>query len=382
MKTIPLVLFATIALTGCRQQVGIEVANPIDSGRVEEMVEIPKSAYANFEVFEKAFKIVDEAGVEVPYQVTHDGSLIFQVTLAARQTARFSVEAGMPTEPKASVFGKVYPQRVDDLTWENDKFIYRAYGPALQASGERAFGYDLWTKNCDELLAEQRYRDGKERGISLHEDHGKGMDVYLVGPTLGGGTAALLDDDDEIAYPYCYDTCEILDNGPLRFTARLTYKPERIGSDTAVVEHRLITLDRGSLLNRTEVSYTGLSTTRNIAAGIVIHDQNPDGYVSDSIANYIAYADPTDNVNNNNGEIFVAALLTKPMSVRVVPFDEPKGQAVGHILAINAHAPDDVFTYYWGAAWSKAEIHSFSQWQDCLSHYSRCLESPLIVTLK
>ena len=28
-----------------------------------------------------------------------------------------------------------------------------------------------------------------------------------------------------IVYPYCYKDCEILDNGPLRFTAKLVYNP-------------------------------------------------------------------------------------------------------------------------------------------------------------
>lgn len=30
--------------------------------------------------------------------------------------------------------------------WENDLVGFRAYGPALQARGERGFGYDLFTK--------------------------------------------------------------------------------------------------------------------------------------------------------------------------------------------------------------------------------------------
>ena len=54
------------------------------------------------------------------------------------------------------------------------------------------------------------------RAISYHIDHGNGMDCYAVGPTLGGGTAALMP-DSAIVYPYCYKDYEILDNGPLRF---------------------------------------------------------------------------------------------------------------------------------------------------------------------
>ena len=40
-------------------------------------------------------------------------------------------------------------------------------------------------------VVEDRYDGDLNRGISYHVDHGNGMDCYAVGPTLGGGTAAL-----------------------------------------------------------------------------------------------------------------------------------------------------------------------------------------------
>lgn len=66
--------------------------------------------------------------------------------------------------------------------------------------------------------------DSIANAISYHIDHGNGMDCYSVGATLGGGTAALMVDSC-IIYPYCYKEYDILDNGPLRFTVRLTYPP-------------------------------------------------------------------------------------------------------------------------------------------------------------
>ena len=44
--------------------------------------------------------------------------------------------------------GRQYPERLDDVAWENDRAAYRAYGPALQEKGARAFGYDIWTKSA------------------------------------------------------------------------------------------------------------------------------------------------------------------------------------------------------------------------------------------
>lgn len=81
------------------------------------------------------------------------------------------------------------------------------YGPALQATGERAFGYDVWVKSVREPVVEARYAselnpetmeqiaklkktnpqaaDELYRSVSYHVDHGNGLDCYKVGPTLG-----------------------------------------------------------------------------------------------------------------------------------------------------------------------------------------------------
>ena len=112
--------------------------------------------------------------------------------------------------------------------------------------------------------------------------------------------------DDEIVYPYCYATQEILDNGPLRFTVKLVYNPLTVKENTDVVETRLISLDAGSHMNKTVVAYSNLKETTPVVTGIVLHE--PDGaVVADAANGYITYVDPTDNVNNNNGKIFVGA---------------------------------------------------------------------------
>ena len=95
-----------------------------------------------------------------------------------------------------------------------------------------------------EPVVEDRYDGDLNRGISYHVDHGNGMDCYAVGPTLGGGTAALFP-DSTIVYPYCYKDCEILDNGPLRFTAKLVYNPLVVKGDSSVIETRIILWTRG-----------------------------------------------------------------------------------------------------------------------------------------
>ena len=77
------------------------------------------------------------------------------------------------------------------------------------------------------------------RSVSYHVDHGNGLDCYKVGPTLGGGTTALMA-GDTIIYPYCYATQEILDNGPLRFTVKLVYNPLVVKGDSTIITDHYI----------------------------------------------------------------------------------------------------------------------------------------------
>ena len=79
------------------------------------------------------------------------------------------------------------------------------------------------------------------RTLTYHRDHGYGMDAYTVGPTMGAGVPALME-GKEFVYPLCYKEVEILDMGPLRFSARMVFAPVQVGQDKDVVETRVITL--------------------------------------------------------------------------------------------------------------------------------------------
>ena len=218
-------------------------------------------------------------------------------------------------------------------------------------------------------------------------DHGNGLDCYKVGPTLGGGTAALLV-NDSIVYPYCYKEQEILDNGPLRFTVKLTYNPLTVKGDTNVVETRVITLDEGSQLNKTVVSYTNTNEVLPIAAGIVLHEPDGGKNAANAEQGYIAYAEPTDNVDNNNGTIYVGAVFpanVKEAKTVFFPDKEKKelrGGADGHVLAISDYEPSSEFTYYWGAGWSKYGFNSFEEWTKYLENYAAKVRAPLVVTVQ
>lgn len=395
-------------LVSCSQEKGVtvSVSNPLKIDRVEEIVEISaEDVLGKLKLDETAeLIIVDENNTEVPYQLTADNKIIFPATVKAQATASYSITKGQPSHVNTLVYGRQYPERLDDIAWENDKSAYRVYGPSFQKRGDKGFGYDVLTKSVSELVVEDRYameldkdaramikqlrEEGKKaeadslaNAISYHIDHGNGMDCYAVGPTLGGGTAALMP-DSVIVYPYCYKDFEILDNGPLRFTVKLEFNPLTIDGDTTVVETRLIQLDKGSHLNKTTVSYTSLKKDYPLGVGLVLHEAHPDRYSMDKEGGYIAYADPTTNFKAGNGVIYVGAVFPNTLEqAKVQLFEKPVSGALGHVMGINTYQPGDEFEYYWGSAWSKCGFDD-EKWNSYLEEYAKKVRNPLSVTVK
>lgn len=394
-----------LACNGNKAAVTVTVTNPLALERSNEMVEVSMETVTNRLGLADTAQIVvlNADGQQVPYQITYDGKVIFPVTIAANSTATYTLQAGTPETFDVKACGRCYPERMDDMAWENDLVAFRAYGPALQAKGERGFGYDLFTKynTSDPILetmyakelnketrakiAELKKTDPKaaaelSRERSYHIDHGYGMDCYAVGPTLGAGVAALMV-NDSIVYPWCYKNQEILDNGPLRFTVKLEFNPLTVKGDSTIVETRLITLDTGSRLNRTAVSYTNLKETLPIAAGVVLHE--PDGaVVADAANGYLTYVDPTNGPDN--GKIFMGiAVPATVKDAKAVFFSETekkeRNNADGHVLAISDYEPESEYVYYWGFAWSKADIKTADAWNQYMADFAQKVRNPLTV---
>ena len=328
-------------------------------------------------------------GQEITYQKTYNGKLLLFVAVQPGSEAVFTVEKGESSSFKSYVKGKLYPERADDITWENDLGIYRVYGPALQRSGERSFGTDVWVKNTPELVVEQRYkmhmwgvgqRDSLKRigqpeeanriyvATSFHHDHGQGLDCYGVGASLGCGAPALMK-DGTLLFPYCYKTYRILDNGPLRFTVELTYNT----TDDGVTEHRLISLDRGSHFNRMTVWYDGIKSPVSFATGVVLHS---DDYLMLN-EHYVLYADSTDNPKVHQSQIYVGTLFPNGVDETLIL----KGE-LNHGLGIIHHYKGQPYTYYFGSAWSGYDVRTMAQWQLTADEYLTNLKNPLTIRIQ
>lgn len=400
-KNILLSAIAVVLLSaGCSDCIyTIKVTNPSDTDRHPEMVELSLAEVEEVLSLseDEGLIIRNRKGDEIPYQITSDSKIIFQVKMGAGAKETYKVSKGTPSSYENLVFGKHYPDKDDDFAWENDKVGFRVYGHKLDvASGydifckrgthlpvlasfykNEVYGSDAWKRYYElEKISEEAAFRFKMDTLSFHVDRGYGMDVYAVGPTLGAGIAALME-DGEILYPRCYETYEILDEGPLRFRVRFTFRPAECGNDGEIVETRVITLDAGSYLNRTSVSFDGLDSDKEIVAGIILREDGGEPY-ADAEKGYISYPAPTQNHDTtqdiDNGTIYIGHVYPNPVKEAKV--------AHGHILTVSDHAAGSEFLYYWGSGWDHADIKSHDQWNGYLETFCEMVRTPLCITIK
>lgn len=381
------------------QQATIVVSNPTSTPRTElislNMSEVKaKLGNANPKKGE-AYIVKNKRGQQIGSQITHDGILLIDASVRPHGSATYYVSIGKPYQQKVYATGALYKIRKDDIAWENDRCAYRVYGPALQRTGERSFGTDIWVKNTPDTVVYERYikdmngnikgdkMDAKVRDIltSFHLDHGNGLDPYRVGATLGLGAPSLMVGKNQVL-PYCYKDYRILDNGPLRFTVELTYNPSTVGDMKNVVEHRIISLDKGSNFNKMTAWYDGLTTPTDFATGFPIHEEDTE--TKTFAKDYVSYADPTDNVEVNNSQVYVGVLFPEGIDHTYYQlFDKKHDGATGHALGLKRGLKNlEKYSYYFGAAWSKYDVRSYAEWQIRIKDYLDALKTPLQVEVK
>lgn len=381
------------------QQATIVVSNPTSTPRTELislcMSEVKAKLGNATPKKGEAYIVKNKRGQQIGSQITHDGLLLIDASVRPHGSATYYVSIGKPYQQKVYATGALYKIRKDDIAWENDRCAYRVYGPALQKTGERSFGTDIWVKNTPDTVVYERYikdmngnikgdkMDAKVRDIltSFHLDHGNGLDPYRVGATLGLGAPSLMVGKNQVL-PYCYKDYRILDNGPLRFTVELTYNPSTVGDMQNVVEHRIISLDKGSNFNKMTVWYDGLSTPTDFATGFPIHEEDTE--TKTFAKDYVSYADPTDNIEVNNSQVYVGVLFPEGIDHTYYQlFDKKHDGATGHALGLKRGLKNgEKYSYYFGAAWSKYDVRSYAEWQIRIKDYLDALKNPLQVEIK
>ena len=428
-------LMMLLALAGSNfchaQQATIVVSNPTSVSRTElislSMNEVKAKLGNAAPKKGEAYIVKNNRGPQIGSQITHDGFLLIDASVRPHGSTTYYVSIGKPYQQKTWTTGALYKIRKDDIAWENDRCAYRVYGPALQKTSERSFGTDIWVKNTPDTVVYERYIkdmngnikgdkiDAKVRALqkqqkaeknaakaaalakqikalqtesretdiltSFHLDHGNGLDPYRVGATLGLGAPSLMVGKNQVL-PYCYKDYRILDNGPLRFTVELTYNPSAVGDMKNVVEHRTISLDKGSNFNKLTVWYDGLTTPTDFATGFPIHEEDTE--TKTFAKDYVSYADPTDNVEVNNSQVYVGVLFPEGIDHTYYQlFDKKHDGATGHALGLKRGLKNgEKYSYYFGAAWSKYDVRSYAEWQIRIKDYLDALKNPLLIEVK
>lgn len=395
-----LLLAIASSLATASAKVMLSVKNPGQDQRQEVVAFDAAKIWQMLGVEEGSPLVVkDLYGLQVASQTTYDKRLLVDASVLPGGNAKFSVEAGSTGKQFVDyACGRLYAWRVDDITWENDKCSYRAYGPALQRTGEKAYGIDVWLKSTPYPDVEKRYAvvynghktanvlekngnkakaDSLRREVSLHLDHGTGLDCYNVGPSLGCGTPAIML-GDSIVMPYCYETYRILDNGPLLFTLELVYPTVKIGTQN-ITEHRVISLAKGSYFNKMTVWYEGLAKPVDVAGGVVVHTDNP--YDIKLESDFVAYTDPTDSPEKHNFQIYVAVLFPDGVDKTTYVKDpwHKKAGIMGNAIGVkHGVKPGERFSYYFGAAWCQSGIANQRVWHEQVRQSLDDYRHPLI----
>jgi hypothetical protein len=386
MKLCIAALFIAITATASAQE--LVLTNPLAADRSQEVVEVPlqqvaahlhlsPAQYTSIAAWDATShkRIPTQLYATDPAAAPDQFLILVHLAAHATQRIKLRLDPNAPSQ-QSLVFGREAPERKDDFAWENQQVAYRIYGPALQATGEITSGIDVWSKRIPNFVIDSFYsRDAEgarthNPALSYHKDNGVGLDSYLVGPTRGcGGTAVFA--DGKLIVSKNYTTLKVLANGPIRFSALVSYAPWD-AAGTSVTETKRITLDAGTHMNRIESTYSFKGDTPlDLAAGIAVHEGATAEF---PVADAIASVWDTPQLESA-GKIATGLIALPAQHAKTVA-------AAGHALLVFSRRSGQPFTYLAGSGWSKADMPTAADWNAYLKLQLRMIEHPIQIAWK
>ena len=402
-------------------QIHVEVANPSDIERPDEVVELDWHVLAQHlpAIAPERVRVLEAGtGDELPSQPIDsdaDGStdrLLFLADFFPHQERAFVVEA---VAPQGDVADRVHVSHMaerDDVAWENDRVAFRTYGEGLWALEDLvSSGIDVWMKRTRELVIDRWYAGGH-----YHTDAGEGADFFAVGPTLGAGGTAVwsrgerasenaegdnpnLDEspgedaegDDpnrggsrdrdvqgaRLHRAPNFASHRIIANGPIRAVVELSYGPFVAGG-MDVEEVKRITIDAGDHFFRSESTFrTPTGEAIQVATGLVERE----GMVASVAAEarpwtWLAGWGPVARANGGHGDLGTAVLVAADRLIEDV-------RAAGHHLLIADGANGQPVVHYVAAGWTPSgDFDGPSSWWAYLDEVATRLSHPLTISFR
>lgn len=342
----------------------ITVNNPSDFDRDIETVEVAWSKLSDKGYKTDSIIVLNSDGEEIPSQIMYEAdgsakSLIFQVKLSANAYENFSIKEANPSVYPAKVYGLQAHNRYNDFIWENDVIAFRMYHTDLIPVDGPSGGLDIWSKRTHDLVINTWLGH-----MDYHNDHGQGCDFFKVGPTLGAGGIALLQDGKMIQHAN-YTGSKVIANGPIRLVAELSFN-DITYSDKQVAITKTLTFDAGSSLNKFDVTFKTKGDDLPLVTGIVKHGEGISA--QNEKEGYMMHWEP-ENIPNGHQGIGVVMLTPTKM-----------GSLENHFVAYSNTKPNTPFTYYCGGCWDKAGYYTTPEaWEAYLKSFKQQLENPLVI---
>lgn len=381
MKKLYFIILSTIFLLACSEKdVIITIENPTDFDRMTELVEIPIDSIKNRIVVSDSlvYVIKTTEGEIIPSQVTYDRKIIFQPQLKANESKSFMIETGEAQHFTPKTFGRLLSGHKDGFVWENDRVAFRMYGPAGMETNSPGNGINIWYKRTNNLIIDKWYKEDTTGTISYQEDPSEGLNDYKTGYSLGVGAMSPYV-NSKLWLNENFVSEELLDNGPLRTTFKLTYNNLNINGQS-VAESRTISLDAGSQLSKVIQAYT-IKETMPVAAGFVKREKG-DSIISSLEKNYIIYAEPTTPKTSGVylGLVFLQGMTeSKIDTYEVINPVTNRKEKHSHVLGITAQQPNIPVTYYTGYGWSEFGFPTLSDFERYIQTFSEGLKHPLTI---
>jgi len=387
MKNLFFLILTFAVLISCESGVTVSVKNLSDFDR-NEIVEIPADKLQALPSG-KTYIVTTRTGEVLPTQLSYDGKLLFRIEIKAAETVSFNIKTGTPVDFPANTYGRFITERKDDFAWENDRVAFRIYGPALIGIDGPSNGIDLWYKRTSNMIIDKWYKDDLAGVRSYHDDHGEGLDDYKVGRTLGAGMMApyikeTIINKDSLILNENFAKQEILENGPLRTTFKLTYKDITVNGKT-FGESRTFSIDAGSQFTKVTQEYD-TNEEITVAAGIVKRSKEDDVYkaYTEIGTAAIIYEEPeTEKV----GKIFVGMIFPKGVedvkshTYSIIHSKTGNNETHSHALGIVTYHPGQPITYYTGYGWDKAGFPTLNDFQNYIGLFTKIIEEPLVITI-